>query len=514
MKHNILMLFSLCFSIVLSAQTTTFETGIDPDAGQGSNNGINVNVMSDGLIVTSASLCFGNSVPCTDIVKTDWGGNVLWHVQFEDYPNAFSAHRSGTIVNDDDVFFLMAGKTVNNNRQFTISALDNVGNNVWYAEYGSEFDEMGSGGLISVENNKMLSLCSSGTNWVFSKAMITKINNNGEMQWQKVYSLDTFTFTIAKHLALSTTGDYLFTVETPLPPPEIGTQKTFAHVFATDTAGNKKWQFTLNDTRIYDCAAFIAPLPNGNLAVSWCNDTMIGAWGQNYGIPHFVAGMDTAGNLLWQHYFAAPYQKKINRLRRADNGDIIGCGGTNNPAAGFYQGWLFRFSPQGELLWEREYYHQSPYPSIGSAGIQFNDFTETPDGGIAATGFFQTPTEIDIWLVKTDANGCMEAGCNDSLIWLSAQEAAEGVWVGKPLNALHIYPNPASSQINIQLPHNTVSPMPAQITIYNLYGQTVFTHPLLPGQRVAQINLPPLPKGIYLVHLKGQQNLSTKLVIE
>ncbi|HRI27401.1 MAG TPA: hypothetical protein PK715_05010, partial [Chitinophagales bacterium] len=292
MKHNILMLFSLCFSIVLSAQTTTFETGIDPDAGQGSNNGINVNVMSDGLIVTSASLCFGNSVPCTDIVKTDWGGNVLWHVQFEDYPNAFSAHRSGTIVNDDDVFFLMAGKTVNNNRQFTISALDNVGNNVWYAEYGSEFDEMGSGGLISVENNKMLSLCSSGTNWVFSKAMITKINNNGEMQWQKVYSLDTFTFTIAKHLALSTTGDYLFTVETPLPPPEIGTQKTFAHVFATDTAGNKKWQFTLNDTRIYDCAAFIAPLPNGNIAISWCNDTMIGAWGQNYGIPHFVAGMD------------------------------------------------------------------------------------------------------------------------------------------------------------------------------------------------------------------------------
>ncbi|PSJ72077.1 hypothetical protein C7N43_36040, partial [Sphingobacteriales bacterium UPWRP_1] len=129
-------------------------------------------------------------------------------------------------------------------------------------------------------------------------------------------------------------------------------------------------------------------------------------------------------------------------------------------------------------------------------------------------GFFQTQTEIDIWLVKTDADGCMEAGCNDSLIWLSATEAAEGFWVGKPLNALHIYPNPASSQITIQLPHSTISGLPAQIDIYNIHGQPVLTHPLLPGQRVAQIDLPPLPKGIYIVHLKGQQNLSAKLVIE
>ncbi|QQS29492.1 MAG: T9SS type A sorting domain-containing protein [Sphingobacteriales bacterium] len=514
--HLIYLFAFLCHTAIVYGQTDNFETSIDPDDGLGSNNGINVNVMSDGLIVTSASLCFGNSVPCSDIVKTDWGGNVLWHVQFEDYPDAFSAHRSGTIVNDEDVF-LMAGKTVNDNRQFTISVLDNAGNNVWYAEYGSEFDEMGSGGLISVENNKMLSLCSSGTNWVFSKAMITKINNNGEVQWQKVYSIDTFTFTIAKHLALSANGDYLFTVETPLPPPDIGYKKTLAHVFATDTAGNQKWQFALNETWDGQCAAFIAPLPNGNLAVSWCNDTLIGAWGQNYGIPHYVAGMDTAGNMLWQHYFTAPYIKQIYRLRKTSNGDIIGCGGLNY--AGQYDGgWMFRISAAGELLWQREYVHH--LPGYGNnAGIAFMDLTETPDGGIAATGPViqrneNGQLEIDIWLVKTDADGCMEPGCNNGLIWLSADEAAEGVWIGRELNALHVYPNPASSQITVRLPNNAVAYTPAQIDVYNIHGQRVHSHPLLPGQRVAQIDLPTLPEGIYIVHLKGHKNLSAKLVIE
>ncbi|QQS29495.1 MAG: T9SS type A sorting domain-containing protein [Sphingobacteriales bacterium] len=333
----------------------------------------------------------------------------------------------------------------------------------------------------------------------------------------KIYAadIDTLPFSVAHHFTRSATGDYLFTVETQFPPPDIGYDKTLAHVFAADTAGNQKWQFALNDTWVYQCAAFIAPLPNGNLAVSWCNDTLIGAWGENYGIPHFVAGMDTAGNMLWQHYFSAPYQKKINRLRRASNGDIIGCGTTNNPAAGYYQGWLFRFSPQGELLWEKEYYHPPINPSsITAAGRSFNDLTETPDGGIAATGFFRAQTEIDIWLVKTDADGCMEAGCNDGLIWLSAHEAAEGVWIGRELDALLVYPNPASSQITVRLPNNAVAYTPAQIDVYNIHGQRVHSHPLSPGQRVAQIDLPSLPEGIYIVHLKGHQNLSAKLVIE
>ncbi|QQS29497.1 MAG: T9SS type A sorting domain-containing protein [Sphingobacteriales bacterium] len=420
------------------------------------------------------------------------------------------------MINTDGSFNAMIAKTVDENRQFFLYTFDSLGNEIWNREYGTENKESGFGGIIQVENDHLLAYCSTGTDWVYAKTMLTKINKQGDVLWQKIYAadIDTLPFSVAHHFTRSATGDYLFTVETQFPPPDIGYDKTLAHVFAADTAGNQKWQFALNDTWVYQCAAFIAPLPNGNLAVSWCNDTLIGAWGENYGIPHYVAGMDTAGNMLWQHYFAAPYQKKINRIRRASNGDVIGCGGTNNPAANYYTGWLFRFKPDGELLWEREFYHQSPIASIGSSGIQFNDLTETPDGGIAATGFFQTQTEIDIWLVKTDADGCMEPGCNEGLIWLSAHEAAEGVWIGRELDALLVYPNPASSQITVRLPNNAVAYTPAQIEVYNIHGQRVHSHPLLPGQRVAQIDLPTLPKGIYIVHLKGQQNLSAKLVIE
>ncbi len=97
---------------------------------------------------------------------------------------------------------------------------------------------------------------------------------------------------------------------------------------------------------------------------------------------------------------------------------------------------------------------------------------------------------------------------------LSAHEATKGVWLGKQVNSLYIYTNPASSHITLQLPHTAVASMPAQIDIYNIHGQQVLSHPVSAGQTQIYLSLPPLPKGIYMVHLKGEKNLSAKLVIE
>ncbi|QQS29496.1 MAG: hypothetical protein IPM47_00675 [Sphingobacteriales bacterium] len=83
MKHKIVMLFFLFCNIALQAQTGTFETSIDPDVGQGSNNGVGIRATTDGLIICSASSCTAG-IPCLDIVKTDWTGNILWIRRIED----------------------------------------------------------------------------------------------------------------------------------------------------------------------------------------------------------------------------------------------------------------------------------------------------------------------------------------------------------------------------------------------------------------------------------------------
>ncbi|QQS29500.1 MAG: T9SS type A sorting domain-containing protein [Sphingobacteriales bacterium] len=506
MKHKIVMLFFLFCNIALQAQTGTFETSIDTDAGQGSNNGVCIVSDLDGVLVVSASLCEGNNIGCTDVVKVDWNKNIIWQRLFHNIPFRFSPSGGNTIVNTQGNYLILGGAHAQDSIANFILEISPTGDSLSYQTFGYKSGAIGK--VLQINEFEYLALYTRGESPFYAHPVVALLNTDTHTtEWEKI--VYEFPWGSGVDMCL-TENEWIISYQVAQGPID------YLYLTYTDTAGNVRSNIPVNPVTDGQCIGKVVYLGNGNLAVSWCNDTLIGAWGENYGIPHFVAGMDTAGNMLWQHYFAAPYQKKINRIRRASNGDIIGCGTTNNPAAGYYQGWLFRFSPQGELLWEREYYHPplGPGPSITAAGRSFNDFTETPDGGIAATGFFRAQTEIDIWLVKTDADGCMEAGCNEGLIWLSAHEAAVGVWIGRVLDALLVYPNPASSQITVRLPNNAVAYTPAQIDVYNIHGQRVHSHPLLPGQRVAQTDLPPLPEGIYIVHLKGHQNLSAKLVIE
>lgn len=81
------------------------------------------------------------------------------------------------------------------------------------------------------------------------------------------------------------------------------------------------------------------------------------------------------------------------------------------------------------------------------------------------------------------------------------------------LETLQLIPNPARNRITVYIPRTTAG-IAAELELYNLQGNSVWKHSLLPGQRVAQTDLPSLPKGIYIVHLKGEKNMSAKLVIE
>lgn len=74
-------------------------------------------------------------------------------------------------------------------------------------------------------------------------------------------------------------------------------------------------------------------------------------------------------------------------------------------------------------------------------------------------------------------------------------------------------PNPARTHVSVYIPYITVNSA-NELELYNQQGNSVWKHTLSMGQRVAKIDLPPLPKGIYVVHLSGHKNLSPKLVIE
>ena len=68
---------------------------------------------------------------------------------------------------------------------------------------------------------------------------------------------------------------------------------------------------------------------------------------------------------------------------------------------------------------------------------------------------------------------------------------------------LSIYPNPATEQLNIQLP---LSGAKAQLTIYNQVGQIVFTDYISTG--IQQVNVAPLTQGYYTVEVELEGRVS------
>lgn len=81
------------------------------------------------------------------------------------------------------------------------------------------------------------------------------------------------------------------------------------------------------------------------------------------------------------------------------------------------------------------------------------------------------------------------------------------------LETLQLIPNPAHSHVMVYMPYLAVNST-NELELFNQQGNSVLIYSLSHGQRVAQIDLSTLHKGLYILNVKGYKNLSTKLVIE
>lgn len=86
-----------------------------------------------------------------------------------------------------------------------------------------------------------------------------------------------------------------------------------------------------------------------------------------------------------------------------------------------------------------------------------------------------------------------------------------GVVSVSKVDGLMIYPNPASTSVQVKL--NSVSEE-ASVSVYNALGQLVITEKEINGDS-AEINVSALPKGVYIVKVtNGKEVSNTKIVVE
>ncbi|HLF63466.1 MAG TPA: T9SS type A sorting domain-containing protein [Saprospiraceae bacterium] len=228
-------------------------------------------------------------------------------------------------------------------------------------------------------------------------------------------------------------------------------------------------------------------------------------------IIHSIRAINTDKTTSWQYNypFSGSRGRYVLRLKALSNGDIMGSGLYSEQAQEpriSDSPWLFRMSPEGELLWERTYFDiDSTIGQNGSSRIgALFDFIELEDGDIMAVGYFRYE-DNDMLVMRVDSNGCLDPeDCHTVNILTRTDEL--------PLRGNHevvLYPNPVQDNLLIEFESNEYQ---LDVEILDMTGLIVIKEILTNGQ--GAINTSKLPAGVYWIKVKhdGRVLASRKFV--
>ncbi|SEQ26084.1 T9SS type A sorting domain-containing protein [Neolewinella agarilytica] len=241
----------------------------------------------------------------------------------------------------------------------------------------------------------------------------------------------------------------------------------------------------------------VTVLNDTTIAYSWTRDT------NNLDIqesPPIIYFLDTLGNKRDSLEIHGNWRTLTN-LRATANGDLIGSGVAWTDIG--WCGWMVRVSPEAELIWERyvQDHRDSPNARTG-----FNEVVEDCEGYIVGAGYVaesQFPEDgsspLKAWVVKLDADGCLEPGCSSDTIYLEDPVAIEEI-LSASSNLVELFPNPAKDFINLKTGKNPWLTNGGDYQIISssgrIYAQGTFT-----GQ-AQQIPIADLPNGLYFLKLE------------
>lgn len=163
--------------------------------------------------------------------------------------------------------------------------------------------------------------------------------------------------------------------------------------------------------------------------------------------------LDTAGNIIADSVYGKPNKgHAIHELIKLKDGNYY-CGGVTN--LGLEKGLGFKFSPQLDSLWMRNY----RYGSVNNT-CYLEVFKEDSSGMIAHTGWV-TSNQLDNWIFRIDTYGCDTSNCG-----LNIPENF------RPDERWTVYPNPSRGEFVIDHPEIEVLG-PLIVQVFDLQGRRV-----------------------------------------
>ncbi|MGB1243356.1 MAG: T9SS type A sorting domain-containing protein, partial [Chitinophagales bacterium] len=189
-----------------------------------------------------------------------------------------------------------------------------------------------------------------------------------------------------------------------------------------------------------------------------------------------------------------------------------------------------KLSSEGELLWEKHFYDDRAITPV----MSFRDVELTHDGGLIMTGEIWNRNEVyveeldstfvifnrDIWVVKTDLDGCMYPDCGEEdVVYVDIPNLSPSTLTASEVPLFQLFPNPARHKAQLYFPNTQVlKGKEVFLEVFDLQGRRVFEQELLDGEELSfwELEVSDWRRGMYLLQLKVEDEVleTQRLVVE
>lgn len=479
-----------------------------------------------GYLVTGIAGTGGGEVECFDgdgggwLIKIDDSGNLVWQKCF-DYAHAFRIVKAI----GSPYYYLIGGAFLEpypDDYNLWVAKIDSLGNIIWERALGNTIGVLGGdqygeptadGGVIATAQ-----IDSEGgdiSNWHGGyDGWVIKLDSAGNTEWDQ--SIGSSQFEFINGIIQTSDGGYLAglygkpngiggNIDCIVYPAPGGPD---AIVFKMDSLGNPEWHQCYGGSGS-EAVNRLLEVENGYVIASsgGSNDGDLEGSGWHGGSDVWLLKIDYEGKIIWQKCYGGSDDEWIYKLFQTSDDGIITFSNTHsfdgdvvgNPSSGSGDPsiWVFKVDSIGNLLWKQ---------CIGGTRAErVYGVVKHNDSKYAVAGeMFYSPS-VDV-NCSNFVYGSMQNywvfGISDTTVNVVENEVG--------IAEIKIYPNPASSILNIDFPSN-YEVLKTTIEIVDINGRIVLNKK--PLSTTNQINIKQLNPGLYIVKIKNNETLITRRII-
>ncbi|MCB0524391.1 MAG: T9SS type A sorting domain-containing protein [Saprospiraceae bacterium] len=434
------------------------------------------------------------------VLKTDQSGVLQWKKVFGGTGNDVVEH----IQQTTDGGYFIVGYSESNNFDVSdnhgdfdgwVVKLDSNGSIEWQNSIGgSGWDEFWAGqqttdGGYIVAGRSASNDGDATYNHGQLDTWVVKLDAEGEIEWQRSYGGSKEDN--ARAMIQTMDGGYLVASRTASTDGDVTELHGNTDFWLTKLSlnGEIEWEKTLGGNH-GDTPADLIQNNDGSYVITGYIGSGTGDVSVYYGIlDYWVVKISQTGDIIWEKTLGGSGPDWARKIIPANDGGYIVAGTTysddfdvigNDGGEDF---WVVKVSNEGELVWQKSF--------GGTKQESLFGICNSPDGGYILTGSatstngdltgLQNKGETDLWVIKL--------GPETSSI---SKEPSK-------LNSLEIFPNPASTEIEIKAPTQEQN---VTVVIHDLSGNVLLQRSISNGSK---LNVEQLPSGLYLIEADTEQ---------